>query len=544
MYRVDNGRRTRAVWTRYGRRRYVRQRGTDAGSQFREPFYSPASQSRLYEVPKGTGANPIFNVGLWIAGARDNVAHSAITSYIDTDFWIGPLGPNGRPVVNCRDYDRIWSVSDADIREYELTGTLPANMADWPWRSGAPVHRGDNAYSDYDPGAGDRPLVYGDHVLWWVMNDYTLRPELFSNTRGRSPLPVEVAVAAFASNGLCQMKGHPFEREIAAALSTTTFYRYEIRYRGDQSLDSAYIGFLVDADLGDAGDDYMGSDPGRSLGFVYNATDIDGNYGHLIPGVGTIVRASGPDGSPIKMAALTWHGTDFQPGLPPYIADDSNAHLQTLRGRFFNGTRMREIGYGLPLDAGDHLFTTYLFSGDPPAFWSEEDIDGLGTRSQPGDRRYVQSVGPMTLTKGDTAIVDLAIIWAGPSDRLTSVSLLKETASRILSVWDDVLVFDTRDCRYQPPEQPTVLDHQFALGIYPNPAAEHVTFEFEISGPGQVRISVVDVLGRRVAMPVNDSYEPGRHRVAVMMSTLGPGVYSAQIETNGRLGARPFVIAR
>src|SRR5690606_27073649 len=91
------------------------------------------------------------------------------------------------------------------------------------------------------------------------------------------PLGMEVRVTAFASG-----QGGP--------LGYATFYRDEIQYRGAAPLDSAYVTFRVDPDLGNYVDDYIGSDTTRNLGFVYNSDDDDeewqGGYGVAAPAQG------------------------------------------------------------------------------------------------------------------------------------------------------------------------------------------------------------------------------------------------------------------
>jgi hypothetical protein len=51
----------------------------------------------VYEVPKGSGVNPIFAAGLWIGGLTQDTVRMAGSSYGPYEFWAGPLTPDGQP---------------------------------------------------------------------------------------------------------------------------------------------------------------------------------------------------------------------------------------------------------------------------------------------------------------------------------------------------------------------------------------------------------------------------------------------------------------
>src|SRR5690606_33816933 len=180
------------------------------------------------------------------------------------------------------------------------------DLREWPWELGAPVlaapgngidddgdglvdegtdgidNDGDGLIDErdeqerrtdgYDFAAGDRPELIGDQALWWVMNDV-------GNTHAEwqtPPIGVEVRVHMFS-----------FDRD--NALGDVTFYKYTIIYYGDEPFEEVYLSAFSDPDLGDATDDYVGSDTTLSLGYVYNADNFDGGslgYGVAPPAVG------------------------------------------------------------------------------------------------------------------------------------------------------------------------------------------------------------------------------------------------------------------
>ncbi len=228
----------------------------------------------MYEVPKDSGKTSIFATNLWIGGFVDGELRMTAATYDRWEFWPGPLDENGNPPADCSAYDRIYTVYDEDIRRYNESGEATADMRDWPWQLGAPVFDGDGNPDNYDLPAGDRPYVYGDQTAWWVMNDAG-NEHRYS---GAPPLRLEIRVAAFAA-----------ESAEDSWVRNATFYRYELVYRGTSAIDSMYFGIWSDPDLGDAGDDYVGSDSSLGLAFVYNGDNDDGGtggYGSRPPALG------------------------------------------------------------------------------------------------------------------------------------------------------------------------------------------------------------------------------------------------------------------
>lgn len=93
----------------------------------------------VYEVPKGSDIDAIFTSAPWIGGVVDGELRISAATYTDWEMWPGPLDLNGDPPTDCTLYNRIFSVSDDDIRHYNATGEHTPDMIDWPWNLGAPV---------------------------------------------------------------------------------------------------------------------------------------------------------------------------------------------------------------------------------------------------------------------------------------------------------------------------------------------------------------------------------------------------------------------
>ncbi len=93
----------------------------------------------------------------------------------------------------------------------------------------------------------------------------------------------------------------------------------------------------------------------------------------------------------------------------------------------------------------------------------------------------------------------------------------------------------------ETPTQPT----GFALdAAYPNPFRSQATVPFEVGTPGRVRLSVVDVLGREVAVLNEGEMSAGSHRAVLDGSRLASGVYFVVLETDGRRQATKVLLLR
>jgi glycosidase len=79
---------------------------------------------------------------------------------------------------------------------------------------------------------------------------------------------------------------------------------------------------------------------------------------------------------------------------------------------------------------------------------------------------------------------------------------------------------------------------------YPNPFAAQTVIEYRVGEPGRVRLSVFDVLGREVAVLVDDVAAPGLHRVRFDAQALPNGVYVYRLITDSSTQTRRLMLIR
>jgi hypothetical protein len=478
-----------------------------------------------YEVPKVTEANQprrhsIFAGSLWIGGLDANgQLHVAAQTYRqggDVGFWPGPLDDQG---TTDRDVCSAWN-SHAKINRSAIDAfranpprnaqAIPPAIRDWPGRNNPYLNRPRlnqelapfvdvNKDGNYDPLTGDYPDIRGDQAIWWAINDAGAAKDPFT-----PPIGLELNIMAFAFS-------------TSDLINNMTFYQQRVINKGQKTLNKAYIGQWVDADLGYFNDDYVGCDVSRGLGFCYNGDNFDegvSGYG-LNPPTVAVDFFEGPladanDGvdndrdsyssgifnpalvdeprEKIIMSNFVYYNNDFSANGNPTAAQHYYNYLRSkittgqdlnFGGNGLTNTNGRPYAFMFPAGGGQ-MSDPYGFgynnppiAGEVPSFdWSEaKPVETTTQPNVPSDRRFLQSAGPFTLRPGAVNRVTIGIIWGsagvgGPQGSNGLVTFADDQAQAL---------FD-RDFELSPtPPPPTVevtqLDQQLVLSIKPGVVA-------------------------------------------------------------------------
>jgi hypothetical protein len=391
--------------------------------------------SANYEIPKVTQAGEyrktsLFAGALWIGGydQGNNLREAAMTYRQNSswDFFPGPLNPNTASIdiSECLKWDKIFQITREEINSFIQKGanTPTDNIRDWG-RSDpsseclAPFVDVDKD-GKYDAEKGDYPDVKGDQTLWFVYND---KGNNHTETQSLAiGLEIQTMAFAFATND---------------EINNMTFYQQKIINRSKTKLEKVYFGQWVDADLGNAYDDYVGCDTTRGLGICYNGDDFDegvNGYGSNPPSVG-VDFFQGPkadqwdgidndkdgkideDDDPstpaqdeeIIMSKFVYYNNDFSRNGNP---EKENDYYYYLDGRFKDGARMKFGGDGYQNVWDASKIVNYMFPGNPKKNkpeWSE-----VSSGNTPGDRRFLQSAGMFTLKPGAVNYITVGVVWA------------------------------------------------------------------------------------------------------------------------------------
>jgi len=391
-------------------------------------FFGSSSQAH-YLVPRMTGRTPMFAAGIWVGGMVDGSLRVAGSTYDDFEFWPGPLDKfTGRPPNpgDCSAYDRIWAVSTRDVEAYDAGAAPAPDLADWPVHLGAEVLDGDGMPGNYNLAGGDRPRIYGTQTAFWVMNDVG---NVHSNSL-TPPIGLEVRVHAFAVSSSVQ------------TLNRVTVYRYTLVNRGSSALESAVFSMWADPDLGDAGDDYVGSDTARSIAYVYNSDNSDGSgtggsYGTPPPAVGFDFLNG--------MAAFRW---PIKSAPQPLGHAPSGPEMyQAMQGRWNDGWPISEgrLGYNPCGPVACDPVTTYHFPGDPvsSSFWSEPRSQPAGGPPlSPQDMHFIGSSPMFALAPGEARTFDVALVFGVGTSNLDSITIMRGASDVVQQRYGTGRLFD------------------------------------------------------------------------------------------------------
>jgi hypothetical protein len=424
--------------------------------------YNPNSNLEGTEFPKGTSKNAIFESGFLWGGYPNGdtsqvyVGGSAYRSGLKP----GPILSNG---TASDPTDPRWSIYRVRPDVYpggpavDLSGDAasesywdPANPVtadqvrlqyehDWTYW---PAHGNPNNAADLDLGAPFKDVnndgIYdpsvdipgfpgADQTIFYVAND--MNKDATQYLYGTDPLGIELHVTmwAYAQQG---------------ALGNMYFKKFDIINKGSQkyTIDSMFVSWWSDVDLGSSSDDLVGNDTTLSMTYVYNGQPTDATYTPLPPPAvgadffqGPIVNGS-PTDSAIYMGKIV-HGKRNLPMTAAYMFTNpgtgSDATFNdppqgepigsTQFYHFFNG--QNNIGQSF-IDPQTNKATKFIFPGDPVARTGWID----GNEFPPRDVRSGMASGPITMAPGDTQQVVVAEIIAGavPSvNYLQAITLLK-----------------------------------------------------------------------------------------------------------------------
>ena len=476
--------------------------------------------SVAYEVPKNSGVLGLTCLMTWFGGIVEDEVR--VTS--NRELWAGPLDDDGNPPTDCTPYDRLFEMTRQDLDRFNRHGDITPNLRDWPWHLGAPVIDGDGIADNYNLDGGDRPELLGDQMFWWIMNDAGDHWH-----SGSKPIGMEIQATVFGYN------------KPSGPIGSSTFFRYKFVYKGTAPLEDAYFSLYPEPELGYNGDNYQGSDPALHLAYIYNADNIDGDpdrpadetYGANPPALGFTFLPPPID------AAFT--GLSSFMAYPHRQTNEPAGFYNLMRGLWSDG---RPVTYGGDGRDFSDIPTPFFYPGDPLTgeFWSQMNLDGQGTA---GGWAYdsVISTGPFSMQPGDEHEIAFAVVWVRGKDHLDSVRQLKNEVARMQQ---NAEAFLSPDYRYAlsevpPPTPPDPLG--FAQN-YPNPFSEATTIRYSLPQSMYVRLAVYDVLGREIAVLIDEQQEGGIYAVDFEARSLPPGVYVARFEVDSFRFTKTMVVVR
>jgi hypothetical protein len=252
-------------------------------------------------------------------------------------------------------------------------------------------------------------------------------------------------------------------------LEDLQFVNYVVVNKGLYPWDSTFMGVVVDPDLGDATDDYIGCDRNLNLGYCYNGTNTDGNgapptYGANPPAFGMdyfkspIYKdpASPFFGDTLGMTSFVFF-TNTGSSPPPCESDPNGEPVPAYT--MLQGLKKDRSPFLDPTQ-NPPTVTKFVYPGDPEtgSGWTESkgSVQNCGGTTgttvpvnPPGDRRFIFNSGALDfrMNPGDTQNIVVAQFVARGSSNKNSVTKLKSLAQTAKIIYD-------RNFNVTPPPPP------------------------------------------------------------------------------------------
>jgi len=336
----------------------------------------------------------------------------------------GKILDNGRADDPSLEKYRVYKIRKdwQSLPDGEEKDRYQTDYNEWPVEDGAPWIDVDND-GIFTKGV-DQPKHEGDETLWFVSNDLDGARTAF--TYGKPPIGLEIQTTVYGFN--------------KPDLDDVVFKKYKIINKGQYYIDSLFFGQWAHPVLGDASNNYAGCDTTLDLLYCWKGYNDDLVYGTSPPAVGYLIL-QGPYSSSINDSAWfnsRWNSNSKNHDLHAFflfinssiyavpsqgVAEGSMEMYNYLRGLLWNG--------GREINPHTDQATRYMVSGDPVAQtgWYEGP-DGWGY-SIPGRRRFVGSMGSVTMAPGDTQEIVIAIPIAQGIDNINSIHKLRILSRRV-----------------------------------------------------------------------------------------------------------------
>lgn len=466
--------------------------------------------TQTFEVPKGGGVHAIFAGGLWIGGMdAGGQVHMAAQTYRQTgnDYLPGPIDTTMGVATTWNLWDRSWKLNKSEVLDHvqnyaNIGYVVPQNIAEWPGYD-AGLGRVLAPFADYngngiyDPENGDYPYILGDQTVYSIFNELGIHSESTCNSMG-----IEVHRTMYG-----------FDAPTNTALNNTIFSRYDIKNFSDTTYTDVYISIWTDFDLGNAMDDFVGTDINLNMVYSYNGDSIDeSGYWANPPAMGVYFLNDS------LASSISYDNVGLIASGNPSVCYD---YLNYGKGIWLDNQPMTYGGDGR--NPGNPV-TTYMYPGTTnsiyyPAFgeWSEGSAGNA-----PGDRRMIGSIGPFTFAPGDYKSLDVGYTWsrAASGGPLASITELQNDVNSLRILYNSGVLTSI----------PNVSTEEASLiSVFPNPASEVVTIQNSDTDK-QYNIKIEDTVGRIVYQ--KESISDNKHSIDVR--DLSKGLYIVTMVKSGK----------
>jgi hypothetical protein len=219
----------------------------------------------------------------------------------------------------------------------------------------------------------------------------------------------------------------------------------------------------------------------------------------------------------------------------------ANQDIHAIDFRLYTGTTVGSEVYGELYKINPNAASLDQFWGSPIA---ETNMFTLNNASQINSIHTLPFTAPFTLEAGETYLVLLKIASgtvkiAAAGETETSQSWLSGDHTNKWGTFSDVPVVRAN---FDP--SAGIKDNEFVTGVsmFPNPATEKATVEFNLANASNVAIEVIDITGKVVATKTLTNASAGANAVELNVAGFSTGIYSVAIKSNDTSVTRKLIV--
>src|SRR4030095_9008395 len=448
-----------------------------------------------FEWPKGSGKNAVYTGGLTIAAYYNNSLRMAAASYRGEY----TLGYCSQGILYQNTFFRIYKVTRGDNQFTNYDWAQWGLMVPY----GAP-YKDVNNNGVYEPAIDIPGVKDSKQTLFVCLTDADPTKHILGEGFGGGTLPLgaDIRFTAWCYD-------NPGYQDMQ-------FFKWVLKNKNISAWDSTLISVVADPDLGFVDDDYIGCDTTRNLGYCYNADNYDddeniGGYGINPPAVGIVfLNCAGAD------AVLS--SFQYFNGSPACERDPNGQPIGAYN--YMKGLKKDGTPWVIPSTSPPRT-TKFCYSGDPEtgAGWTEfggciQNCGGLLTGTQvipvpPGDRKFVMTYKRQNqrLNPGDSQVVLAAQLIARGTNHLNSATRLKQLTDVAKQLCQNGFVIGISPISTEIPTKFNLFQN------YPNPFNPMTNFKFQMPNSEFVKLIIYDLLGREIAVLVNEKLQAGVYSV-------------------------------
>lgn len=468
-------------------------------------------------VPRGSGKEYLFGSGLWF-GAKKPVSHDSGVTFQEEKLTFICYNPNsGASWATPGEHDRsemtppiLYRSSDYD----RATGTSVVSDPKWPlWllpgEETDPFFAGNFVQANHERTAG---TVYEAPAFMQGVDE-----QFFARYHDKNLDYYETGADMATRFGYplgLQIEQHVYSWNPGNAMQNVVILQYEVTNVSNDVLRDCYIAQAIDFDIGHLANDRM-------------------KFYDVLPGLHTGIAWTEQEQQEYGLLAMTM--------LEGPVTDANGFVDPDRRGHFFS---RGEVG----------VLRNWVIEIDPRTpeeryeFMAAGVLDG---DTGPGDKRALIGSKPFNMAPGDKAYFTLALAVLegvsvngteikGPVPQGTQIPELETLVQRLHEQYYVTGFSGSVSSATESDNGKVVL----AAAVSPNPGADNALLTLTLAEPSDLRIRIIDNLGRTVRTEQLNDLTPGTVRHPLDLGTIPSGSYLVSVETGAEQRSLRLTVVR